>query len=326
MSYKDLFANDDSRSKRNNVGLFNFYRDKSGGLSIFAAIGTLVMTLASGMAIDFLRLESARQDLQDYTDSVALTAVKLDNFGEANAYSKETIINGPSDQYTVKNVGFSRSTKSQNRVDLVTVSADVKTTFLGITGIKTMSFDVNSKVIAPMSKPGRVMLRPVGAKGLWNKVINVYGESSAGRTLLFTFQYDINIAGKSDFISLDNLVPQTFEEADISDYDDVVVEMMIGDLNDPDYAVAQSVINAYGDDAAYDTSEPGRYEQIFINGKMLNAPQRLTISEISQCNHINTLGFEDSPLKKDWTSTDFELEIELSDCTLLNPSTVYLAE
>ncbi|MEN8659577.1 MAG: pilus assembly protein TadG-related protein [Marivita sp.] len=128
---------------RHGLGANRFWRDEQGSVTIFVVLLTMVMVSLGGLAVDVIRFESQRAQLQSVIDRAVLSAAGTAN-DEAEVSSIVT-------QYlTAQNITPSRLTpdyfiQDGRRITGVRVEQDVRTYFLRYFGFNTLRAEANSR-------------------------------------------------------------------------------------------------------------------------------------------------------------------------------------
>lgn len=127
-----------------------FARDESGGIIILTLVLLTVMLVMGGMAVDFMRYEAQRAQLQSVSDRAVLAAAELDQTldGEAvvvdffeKAGLEETIIGTPS----IQDTGNSRTVRVNSAID-------VNTFYLRLIGIDQLNAPAQSAATEGVGK------------------------------------------------------------------------------------------------------------------------------------------------------------------------------
>ena len=118
--------------------LRNFRDNESGGITIFVILLFLIMVVGGGMAVDFMRQETMRADLQNALDRGVLAAA---SFKQGN--DPEQIVQDYLDSRSFRDYTYDLNVNSQLSLNsrLVTADASVRinTFFLKIIGINQLS-------------------------------------------------------------------------------------------------------------------------------------------------------------------------------------------
>jgi Flp pilus assembly protein TadG len=147
--------------------LGNFFADKRGQFAIIAAVATIPLAAAIGIALDFSRLSNTKSDLQQAADSAALAAVSRSgetykNGGvfnltwskgrakkEANSWFNAN--QQANADYFLKKVDIDVDRSGPNLTSNVDVTARVKTTFMGIVGITDQEIRIHSTATSALA-------------------------------------------------------------------------------------------------------------------------------------------------------------------------------
>lgn len=127
-----------------------FARDEEGGIIVFTLLLFIVMLVVAGMAVDFMRFESERVQLQSVSDRAVLAAAELDQ----DLDSEEVVIEffrsqGLEDKIvgtpTVSDTGNSRTVSVRSAID-------VNTYYLRLIGIDTLEAPATSTATEGVGK------------------------------------------------------------------------------------------------------------------------------------------------------------------------------
>ena len=127
-------------------GLNRFRRDDDGSVSAFTCVTMLLMVVSAGMAVDFMRFESYRAEMQNAVDRGVLAAASLQQ-----THPVEDTIEGyfRATNYLSGNVNINvdpQITENSRQIS-ATVDTTVDTYFLRLIGINELSIAVNGAAI-----------------------------------------------------------------------------------------------------------------------------------------------------------------------------------
>ena len=126
-----------------------FCRDEDGGITIFIVLFFLTMVLVTGMAIDFMRHEMARADLQNALDRGVLAAADVDQtLAQTEAQTRALVqdyMKSRSYQAPVLDVQVSAPTISGGRVVTASAKYRLNTFFLNMIGFDTMTVPATAR-------------------------------------------------------------------------------------------------------------------------------------------------------------------------------------
>ena len=134
---------------RKKFDLNKFRRDEDGGITIFIVLIFLTLVLATGMAVDFMRHEMARADLQNALDRGVLAAADVDqSLAQTEAQTKALVqdyMKSRSYKSPVLDVNVSAPTVSGGRVVTASARYQLNTFFLNMIGMDTMSVPAQAR-------------------------------------------------------------------------------------------------------------------------------------------------------------------------------------
>ncbi|MFT7311829.1 MAG: putative membrane protein, partial [Paracoccaceae bacterium] len=115
--------------------ILGFVRDESGSLIIFSLFMFLAMIAVGGLALDVLRYENIRTQLQNTTDAATLAAANLNNIQVPNTVVEEYFAKAKLSQF-LTDVKVTQAINSRR----VSASAEVnmRTSFMRFSGIETL--------------------------------------------------------------------------------------------------------------------------------------------------------------------------------------------
>ncbi|MFT6223404.1 MAG: Flp pilus assembly protein TadG [Paracoccaceae bacterium] len=115
--------------------IHGFVRDESGSLIIFSLFMFLAMVAVGGLALDVLRYENIRTQLQNTTDAATLAAANLNNIQVPNTVVEEYFAKAELSQF-LTDVKVTQAINSRR----VSASAEVnmRTSFMRFSGIETL--------------------------------------------------------------------------------------------------------------------------------------------------------------------------------------------
>lgn len=123
-----------------------FVRQRSGNVATVFALATIPLALSVGAAIDYTAANKARVDLNAYADAAALQAVSKGSMSLSTSTAQENAISFFKAQVAMTQSGSSLGTVSatvtdntSGRTAVVSYTASVPTTFMGVAGITTIS-------------------------------------------------------------------------------------------------------------------------------------------------------------------------------------------
>lgn len=108
-------------------------RDESGGIIIFSLFIFVVMLMAGGLAVDFMRTETARVKLQTTLDRAVLAAGDMDQELDPEAVVRDYVAKAGLDQFMVD---VTVTDGALNRSVRATANANVRTFFAKMIGIE----------------------------------------------------------------------------------------------------------------------------------------------------------------------------------------------
>ena len=122
-----------------------FARDEEGGIIVMTLLLLIVMLVMGGMAVDFMRFESERAELQSVADRAVLAAAELDQDLDSKAvvndfFLKAGYANNIIGEPIVEGSGGNRSVRVNSEVD-------VNTFYLRLIGIDTLTAPARSSAV-----------------------------------------------------------------------------------------------------------------------------------------------------------------------------------
>ncbi|MFV2034454.1 MAG: pilus assembly protein TadG-related protein [Halocynthiibacter sp.] len=174
-------------------------RDEGGSLIVFALFMFVLMLMIGGLAVDVMRFETTRSKLQNTLDRAILAAADLDQTLDPQAVVEDYFAKAGMSNFLVSvNVdqGLNYRTVS------ATTSADVKTIFMGLMGINTLTAPAQGTAEERVSNVEISLVLDIsGSMGSNNKIANL-------RTAAKQFVNTVIRTEALDLISL-SLVPYT---------------------------------------------------------------------------------------------------------------------
>jgi hypothetical protein len=145
--------------------------DRAGNFGLLAALITLPMVLAAGLAIDYTAASTERAAMQDVADSAALAGASV--YDGTNPKAAIAAAEGFLKDYKTALVGKATFEVSMNGQ---TVEVDFKgasdNAFMDIVGVDTTPVGVLSEAIAPM-RPKKIEFTPTKAQGYYYKKVSI---------------------------------------------------------------------------------------------------------------------------------------------------------
>ena len=164
----------------------NFRDDVFGGITAFTLMVFVVMFVSVGMAIDFMRYETYRAELQDAVDrgilAAASTGLDSDSESIVQGYLKTTRF--VSDDYNL--VVPEPTINSGARTFEATVDYDVNTFFLKMIGIDTMPISARGMAMEGVSKMELSLVLDISTSMV------IFDSGSTGQTRLEVLQQSAN--------------------------------------------------------------------------------------------------------------------------------------
>ncbi len=121
-----------------------FAKDEDGGVIVMTLLLLITMLIMGGMAVDFMRFESRRAELQSVADRAVLAAAELDQELDAEAVVIDMF---EKTGYGDNIVDTSINDMSSSRSVSVTSALDINTFYLRLAGIDTLSVPARSAAI-----------------------------------------------------------------------------------------------------------------------------------------------------------------------------------
>ncbi len=133
----------DSKNSSLKDALTDFRKDEDGSLIIFGLMMLLAMLMAGGVAIDVMRTETTRTQIQNTLDRAVLAATNLENEADAKAvvedYFKKAGLEKYLDSDAVDVVERKSGDEKTYRKVTATARADVDSMFLKLVGIESLA-------------------------------------------------------------------------------------------------------------------------------------------------------------------------------------------
>lgn len=167
----------------------SFIRDAKGSLPITLALSLVPLMLAAGAAIDMVKANGAKTELQASVDAAALAGgtSKITNAVQMNKLIKKYLIsNGADDAVKYNNGDVTYGTVAATGNFFVKVKGKMSTSFMGLAGYSTLDIDAYAEVeqgssalelalvldnTASMNSEGRLAALKVSAKSLVNTIM-----------------------------------------------------------------------------------------------------------------------------------------------------------
>jgi Flp pilus assembly protein TadG len=142
--------------RRATPGAGRFCRANQGSVAIVIALALVPLLGLMGAALDYARAGKVRTKLTGLADAAALAAVSKNALGTTAAQAKTTALNEFNTQlaslagFTLGNVAATVTDTSNNRTAIVTYTAKVPTTLLGVLGINNITVGTTSTAQASL--------------------------------------------------------------------------------------------------------------------------------------------------------------------------------
>lgn len=282
--------------------LKKFCQSEHGNIAVIAAMMTLPLMLAVGMAVDYSAATTGRAEMQNALDAGAFAALALPV--TATVDECLTALQGA---YTA-NGGLGTATINGDLLESslgaslkVTASYDMPMAFMGIVGQKTTKLSATSSVSKPI-KLTQASFKLDGVTGAWDKTVMLMGRSSPTGTYqpLMKMTYVAkNIGGWGDTVlSVPNSSGAWIEKSKIactsksactkSPSSDGVVEMANMDDIYLQMDISAKVGKIYWwfkDPVVYlKSNDPLTSDQMFVEGKQTPKGTKVNMIQAIGCN------------------------------------------
>ncbi|MCK0097647.1 pilus assembly protein [Yoonia sp. F2084L] len=138
---------DEKWDKSRRAVLRKFCRDEEGGIIIMTIVLLIAMLVIAGMAVDFMRFESRRALLQSVSDRAVLSAASLDQTLDGKQVIVDYFDKAGFPEAIVGTPVVDKEPGTGNSEVSVNSQIDVKTFYLHLVGIDTLSAPASSRAV-----------------------------------------------------------------------------------------------------------------------------------------------------------------------------------